>query len=186
PHKAREEPAENAGLQPSIQYEEAEAHRLDRIDFAPGGRVTVGFTPRSSDRWTVGGGAPTGLPAGRLDGKSMRGGAQGADPATDPDAPVQPGPTIDLPTEAAPAEPATGASFVEPSPSGTVSTQAAITPAGLRREIFGFLPYWQVNNSSLRLDYTRISTIAYFGVGADGAGNLQKKNPDGSPTVGWS
>ena len=65
PHKVREEPAANAGLQPSIQYEEAEAHRLDRIDFAPGGRVTVGFTPRSSDRWTVGGGAPTGLPAGR-------------------------------------------------------------------------------------------------------------------------
>ena len=186
PHKAREEPAENAGLQPSIQYEEAEAHRLDRIDFAPGGRVTVGFTPRSGDKWTVGGRPPAGLPAGRLDGKAMRGGSHGADPATEPDAPVQPGPTVDLPTETAPAEPATRASFVEPAPSGTVSTQAAITPAGLRREIFGFLPYWQVNNSTLRLDYTRISTIAYFGVGADAAGNLQKKNPDGSPTVGWS
>ena len=28
----------------------------------------------------------------------------------------------------------------------TVSTEAAISPTGLRREIFGFLPYWEVNS----------------------------------------
>jgi spore germination protein YaaH/flagellar hook assembly protein FlgD len=170
-----------AGLQPSIQYEEAEAHRLDRIEFTPGGRVTVGFTPRDGDRWTVGGTAPTGLPAGRLDGRAMR--SQADEPAATP---TLPGPTVDLPTETTPAEPATSASFVEPAPSGTVSTEAAITPAGLRREIFGFLPYWQVNSSSLRLDYTRISTVAYFGIGADAGGNLQKRNADGTTSVGWS
>ena len=32
----------------------------------------------------------------------------------------------------------------------------------------------------LRLDCGEISTIAYFGVGADGSGNLQKRNADGS------
>jgi hypothetical protein len=69
---------------------------------------------------------------------------------------------------------------------GTVTTQAAVTRTGLRREIFGFLPYWELNASSLRLDYGRISTIAYFGIGADGSGNLQKRNADGSTTVGWS
>jgi spore germination protein YaaH/flagellar hook assembly protein FlgD len=61
-----------------------------------------------------------------------------------------------------------------------------VTEAGLRREIFGFLPYWQLNSSTLRLDYARISTIAYFGVGADGGGNLQKRNPGGGTAVGWS
>ena len=43
-----------------------------------------------------------------------------------------------------------------------------------------------MNSSSLRLDYAKISTIAYFGVGADGSGNLQKKNANGTPTVGWA
>jgi spore germination protein YaaH len=61
-----------------------------------------------------------------------------------------------------------------------------VTPAGLRREIFGFLPYWEVSSSTLRIDYSRIATIAYFGIGADSAGNLVKRNSDGSVTVGWS
>ena len=61
-----------AGLEPSIHWEQARAHENDRISFTPGARVTVGFTPRSTDRWTVGGVAPQRLPAGRLDGKAMR------------------------------------------------------------------------------------------------------------------
>ena len=170
-----------AGLQPSIQYEEAEAHRNDKIDFAPGGRVTVGFAPRAGDRWTVGGVEPTPLPAGRVDGRTMRA-------ATTP---LLVDPSVDLPN----ADPATtgfAASSAwtdapDPITAGpTVQPEAAITPAGLRREIFGFLPYWEVNSSTLRLDYAKISTIAYFGVGADGAGNLQRRGADGSTTVGWS
>ena len=174
---AASEPADAAGLQPSIQYEEAEAHRHDRIDFEPGGRITVGFTPNPHDRWLVGGVAPTSLPAGRLDGRLIR--EQGH-------APGGPGPTVDLPSETAPAIRAAAASFVPPETPPSVAPAAAITPSGLRREIFGFLPYWQLNSSSLRLDYTKISTIAYFGIGADAAGNLQKRNADGAPTVGWS
>ena len=58
--------------------------------------------------------------------------------------------------------------------------QARVDPGALRREVFGFLPYWQVNSSSLRIQYDKISTIAYFGVGTDAAGNLQKRNSDGT------
>lgn len=170
-----------AGLQPSVQYEEAVAHEHDRIAFAPGDRVTVGFSPRSGDRWTVGGGAPTSLPAGRLDGTAIRGQATHSTVVTSP--------TVDTPTETAPTAAATDTTF-SGSPgsatAGSVTPQAAISLNGLRREIFGFLPYWEVNSSSLRLDYAKISTIAYFGVGADAAGNLQKRNPDGSTSVGWS
>jgi hypothetical protein len=55
----------------------------------------------------------------------------------------------------------------------TPSVDARVSPDGLRKEVFGFLPYWELNARSLRLDYRKISTIAYFGVGADAAGTLQ-------------
>ena len=63
---------DDAGLRPTIHYEEALAHADDDIEFAPGGRVSVGFTPRSTDHWKVGGVSPRALPAGRLDGRQMR------------------------------------------------------------------------------------------------------------------
>jgi spore germination protein YaaH len=162
-----------AGLEPSIHWEQARAHEHDRIAFASGGRVTVGFTPRATDRWRVGGVAPQRLPAGRLDGKQMR--AQAATPAVDqpiiePDAVVY----------------ATPASWSPPAEPGGLAPQAHVDPGGLRREVFGFLPYWQVNSSTLRIQFDKISTIAYFGVGADAAGNLQKRNSDGTTSTGWS
>jgi hypothetical protein len=86
--------ADSPGLLPSIQYEEAEAHRNDAIAFAAGGRVKVGFTPRASDRWTVGGVDPETLPAGRLDGKAMR--ARSANDAVEHDPWTTSG--VDLPT----------------------------------------------------------------------------------------
>ena len=61
-----------ATLQPTVQYEEAVAHANDTTRFAPGARVTVPFTPRGADRWTVGGVQPRALPAGRLSGTAMR------------------------------------------------------------------------------------------------------------------
>ncbi len=173
--------AANAGLQPSIQYEEAEKHAADRIDFKSGGRVTVGFEPRAADRWPVGGVKPGALPSGRLDGASMR--RQGKKPDAHPAAPAGP---VDVPTETEPATPATSASFIDSDTAPSATPDAVVSSGGLRREIFGFLPYWQINSSTLRLDYSKISTIAYFGVGADAAGNLQKKNADGTTTVGWS
>ena len=61
-----------------------------------------------------------------------------------------------------------------------------IGPSALTREVFGFLPYWEVSDSSTTLDYSKISTIAYFGVGAAANGSLEKKNKDGSTTTGWN
>jgi hypothetical protein len=87
--------ADGAG-RPSVQYEEAMAHAADKTTFAPGGRVTVPFKPRASDRWVVGGVAPKALPAGRLSGKALRDGAKGprVAPAGEPSAAVGP---ADLP-----------------------------------------------------------------------------------------
>ena len=178
--------ATNAGLQPSIQFEEAEAHRHDKIAFAPGDRVAVPFTPRRGDTWKVGGVRPTTLPAGRLDGRKMR--AQSNASANDVAPAV--GASIDLPNAdgsgAVLADAATWQAAGDATAEPSLDPAAVVSPSGLRREIFGFLPYWQVNSSTLRLDYSKISTIAYFGVGADAAGNLMKKNADGSTTVGWS
>ena len=43
---------------------------------------------------------------------------------------------------------------------------ATVAPTGstksLRREVFGFLPYWELGST---LDYNTLSTIAYFGIG---------------------
>ena len=60
---------------------------------------------------------------------------------------------------------------------------AAVDPGGLRREVFGFLPYWELTDSSTRLDWEKLSTIAYFGVGAAADGDLaaqeQRRLDDG-------
>ncbi len=166
------------GLAPTIHWQEAEAHAQDRIDFRPGGRVTIGFTPRGSDRWSVGGGKARALPAGRLDGRAMR--AQRADgPAI--------GPNVDRPTvDPAALVSAVPASWSALEPSGDRDLQAPVDPGALRREVFGFLPYWEVNSSTLSLQWDKISTVAYFGVGADANGNLQKRNSDGTLTTGWA
>ena len=229
----------SGGLRPTIHYEEVVAHEHDRIDFAPGGRVTVGFTPHRDDRWKVGGASPRALPAGRLNGVDMRtqgrppvapaatpdpapaaeptpAPAPAAEPTPVPTAMPTPAPTVapapgDAPTDAIPTDtppttPPTGAPPADDAPIADPSTivdasgaawrgtsatppadpAAAVSASGLRREVFGFLPYWEVNASSTTLDYAKLSTIAFFGVGADAAGNLIKKNADGTTTVGWS
>ena len=171
------------GLRPTVQYEEAVAHADDRIAFPAGGRVTVPFRPRSGDTWTVDGARPRTLPAGSATGKALRDLPNGPMPpmpgplAPRPDAPIL-----------APADivPADGAVWPSDGGPATVRPAAAVDPGALRREVFGFLPYWELSDSSTRLDWEKISTIAYFGVGADGKGNLVKRNTDGSTTVGWS
>ena len=209
--------APSGGVQPTIHYEEVVAHENDRITFAPGGRVTIGFTPRPDDRWKLGGGAPRALPAGRLDGDAMRRqGPKSVAPIETPAAVPNPEPPLvpdpdPLPLPVASGVP-DGSAVPEPGPldgvdapivdpalivdvepaswtgdaAGTFELDATVSPDGLRREVFGFLPYWELNSSSTTLDYSKLSTIAFFGVGADAYGNLQKKNSDGTTTVGWS
>ena len=176
------------GLQPTVQYEDAMAHADDRIAFAPGDRVSVPFTPRTGDTWRVGGVGPRALPAGRISGRSMREDlALTPRPAASPDPIASPEPVIDAPavdpSDAVPADPALWRTAAG---DATVAPAAAVSSGGLRREIFGFLPYWEVSDSSTRLDWEKLSTVAYFGVGATATGGLLKTNKDGSTSVGWS
>ena len=174
-------PAESRAAHPTIQYEEAIAHAADRTAFTAGDRVTVPFKPRASDRWAVGGVTPKDLPAGRLSGRAIR------------DAVAPPHTVVTLARGARPTVGTTGGPvgqvdtpYADPSIAVDADLAAAVDPGGLRREVFGFLPYWELSDSSTRLDWEKLSTIAYFGVGAAGNGDLQRKNSDGSTTVGWS
>jgi len=172
------DPATGGSIRPTIQYEEAVAHADDRIDFAPGGRVTVAFTPRPEDDWTVGGAPPRRLPPGRVTGAAMRSAAPEAEgaPAARPAGPQRPAPgAVGFDRPIGDRRDAIAADLA-----------AVVNPGGLRREVFGFLPYWELSDGSTTLDWEKLSTIAYFGVGAESDGSLQLTNGDGSTTVGWS
>ncbi len=170
--------AGTGALRPSIQYEEAVAHADDRIAFAAGGRVSVPFAPRPEDDWAVGGVAPRQLPAGRLSGQSLR--------------TEEPGPGTAPAIESAPSVAPVAASdsldrpIVDPGLTAPVRLAAAVNAGGLRREVFGFLPYWELTDASTTLDWETLSTIAYFGIGAAANGNLERSDKDGATTVGWS
>ena len=71
--------------------------------------------------------------------------------------------------------------------SGRRPGRRSISPAasGLRRQVFGFLPYWEVTGAASRLDYDVLSTIAYFSVGVTTNGTLKKRNGTGTLTTGW-
>ncbi len=164
--------------QPTIQYEEALAHAGDRISFPAGDRVTVPFEPRATDRWTVGDDRARALPAGRLSGHALRKNDARAEPAA-----VAAAATVAM---TGPAVGRADAPYLAPGSAVPADLAAAVDPGGLKREVFGFLPYWELTDSSTRLDWEKLSTIAYFGVGAAANGDLQRRNPDGSTTVGWS
>jgi len=173
-----------AAIRPSIQYEEALAHADDRIAFEPGGRVSVPFTPRPGNAWTVGGLAPQRLPAGRLTGIAIETNVPGARLGATPGSPTRP----DRETAPHPASLTTplDAPILDPAAAVDADLAAAVDPGGLRREVFGFLPYWELTDASTTLDWEKLSTIAYFGVGAAASGNLELTSKDGSTTVGWS
>jgi spore germination protein YaaH len=49
-------------------------------------------------------------------------------------------------------------------------------PTSLTHQVYGYLPYWQLNNETAkRLDYRLLSTIAFFGIGIKPDGNLDKR-----------
>jgi spore germination protein YaaH/flagellar hook assembly protein FlgD len=174
------------GQGPSEMYLDAQQHAGDPNTFVPGGRVSIGFSPRGGAGSTVGGGGSRALPAGRLSGAQMAGAA------------------IEM-TQAGLGSPITGSSpgavgardvgtanLVAISPRKAspliAATKALATPAagGLRRDVYGFLPYWELSDPSARLNFSVLSHVAYFSLAVDGAGNLVKKNSDGSLTTGWA
>ena len=174
------------GQSPSEMYFDAQQHAGDPNQFVPGDRVSVGFRPRAGDGSTVGGRAPHALPAGRLSGTQMAGDAA-ATPSTGPGTPTAPAtPTIANAADGATSDPvaipARGTSLAIPA----LSPPAAPAVTGLRRDVYGFLPYWEVSGPSNRLNFSVLSDVAYFSLGADAGGNLLKRNSDGSLTTGWA
>jgi spore germination protein YaaH len=151
----------------SIQYQEALAHRNDPNTFVPGDAVTVPYRPRTGDTTEVDGGLPVALPAGTATGRSMA-----ASPIGSVWAASDVVPPVTVPSD----------SEVEPSSASPASGPATPADNVLRREVYGFLPYWEAV-AGPTLNYDLLSTVAYFGVGVDGSGNLQKT---GSNWEGWT
>jgi spore germination protein YaaH len=67
-----------------------------------------------------------------------------------------------------------------------ITAPAAPSATGLRRDVYGFLPYWELSDPSTRLNFSVLSHVAYFSLGVDGSGNLLKRNTDGTLTTGWA
>ncbi len=67
---------------------------------------------------------------------------------------------------------------------GATASLAALLPNGLKKEVFGFLPYWMLSATDLQwMRYDYVSTIAYFGVAAQSDGTL---STSGSGLSGWN
>ncbi len=170
----------------SMSYQQVMEHAHDPNTFTPGDVVTVPYHPRRGDKTPINGHAPVALPAGTASGRSMAATPNGQTWAQQDVA----APTPAAPTPTASASLASGSGSAATSAAISTATPAAtssVTPAAntLRREVFGFLPYWESSNSS-GLKYDILSTVAYFGVGVDGYGNLQKHDSDGSTSIGWA
>jgi spore germination protein YaaH len=143
---------------PTIQYQEAMLHASESFAFTPGDAVTVPYTPRAGDPVTIDGTSPVGLPSGLASGRAIA-----ATPAT----------VVVPASDAVPVVPApTARSSASASPNGTTNL--------LRREVYGFLPYWELGTP---LNYDILSTIAYFGVGINPDGSLLKS---GNGWSGWT
>jgi spore germination protein YaaH len=169
------QPQAAPALEPSAQYRASLAHGGSVPDFAPGARVTTPFVPRAGDDWDVDGAPPQGLPAGAATGATMRAApaaSEGIESATGATVPRAP----DRPQLAAALNP----------PVAGAPLSAPVGGAGLRRDVFGFLPWWELSSASTVLDWRSLSTVAYFSVGCQGNGNLLKRNPDGSLSAGWA
>jgi spore germination protein YaaH len=145
--------------QPTIQYLDAMAHAADKTTFVAGDTVTIPYTPRLGDTTVIDGKAPIALPAGSVSGKTMAATAQGS---------------MWAPGTPAPMTPATSA----------LSRSLQVNPSGLtnvlRREIYGFLPYWELGTD---INYDTVSTIAYFGIALNTDGTLSQT---GSGWSGWT
>jgi spore germination protein YaaH len=175
--------ASNGGLEPTIQYEDALVHAHDRIRFSAGQRVSVPYRPRAGDGWLIDGSAPQVLPSGTSTGRTLRKASNGAGRSrAGSGAAARPQFDEPLNVPFAPAE-ATSATTSTLSPASEPAPDAS---SGLRRQVFGFLPYWELADSSTVLDYDVLSTIAYFSVGADSRGNLLRRNADGTTSTGWA
>jgi len=79
------------------------------------------------------------------------------------------------------------------SPAATASPDASPTPSGpprqralADREIFGFLPYWNLGQPDTQVPLDELTTIAIFGVEAGKDGTLISKTAAGATPQGWT
>lgn len=72
------------------------------------------------------------------------------------------------------------AEFFRPAAPGQVSVSIPLRPraSSLRKEIFGYMPYWWLGQAG-KIDYSLLSTISYFSVEIDGNGDIVNDH-------GWS
>jgi spore germination protein YaaH len=68
-----------------------------------------------------------------------------------------------------------------PSPSGPPRVRALAD-----REVFGFLPYWQMNDPKTQIPLDTLTTIAIFGVEAGRDGQLVEQTAGGGTPPGWA
>ncbi|HUH16855.1 MAG TPA: cell wall-binding repeat-containing protein [Methylomirabilota bacterium] len=100
--------------------------------------------------------------------------------------------SADVPQVDEPAPDTTGStqSVQSLQPLATVETMVAgpggELPNGLHREVLGFLPYWKLDGTTrAALRYDLMSTIAYFSIGVQPNGYLQRGTA-ANPTAGWT
>ncbi|MEP7158523.1 MAG: glycosyl hydrolase family 18 protein, partial [Chloroflexota bacterium] len=97
-----------------------------------------------------------------------------------------PTPTPDITPTAGPSPTVDPAPTVSPSPTSPPTPTPVPTappPRMASPEIFGWLPYWDLDAT---IDYGAITTIAYFGLGATADGHLNKYDNNGNVQVEWS
>ena len=144
-------------------YDQVLQHQGENYTFEPGDAASLPYVPRPGDAVLVDGKRPVALPAARASGRSM---AQTPDGAVwaEPDAPER---------------------TLLSSALATSEAQAAAARVNvLRRQVYGFLPYWESPYSG-ELNYDILSTVAYFGVTVRSNGDLARTS-GGSTTTEWA
>ncbi|MGC8633617.1 MAG: glycosyl hydrolase family 18 protein [Candidatus Limnocylindrales bacterium] len=160
---------------PSEAYLESVEHARDHLSLAAPRPVTVALRARTSERFVIdgrrAGASPVPAPA------TASGGARRpAQEATSPSPTLLGAPTPSSGQGGSPGMAGTPGAGGSPAPS----------TGGPGREIYGFLPYWELGDPTMTLDYSVLSTIAYFGLTATASGTLQQAGSDGTPEAGWT
>ncbi len=168
---------------PSEAYLEALAHAHDHLSLEAPRPVTVALRQRPSEGFAIDGRAAGSAGSAGSFGSAGSAGSPGSVGGAFPpgasrqllQATATPGPTP------APGTTPTPGTMPTPGP-----TPAPAATGGPGREIYGFLPYWELGDPTMTLDYSVLSTIAYFGLTATANGTLQQVGSDGTPEAGWT
>lgn len=88
-------------------------------------------------------------------------------------------------SESAPGSPNESATPASPTPLPTPSGPPRVR-ALADREVFGFLPYWQMSDPRTQIPLDTLTTIAIFGVEAGRDGHLVEQTSTGGTPPGWA